>query len=219
MTKLSNLTHILKLWWHNYVSCPLRISPVLTISRSGSACDTICITSMCTAFPNLVTIIANNCVAHAKTVGDRIIQLNLRWSPKWQCHLPKLSGRHLNRATHLLHPITCATQHCHIYRIQCDALESCCKFQVRTGKHCNMYSGLQYKYKLISNTNLLNLSIFFFWMANKWALSGHSVPARRPLAIVTRYRLSILIVYEDPLLDYLWQIAVGFTIENIFRLL
>jgi len=105
------------------------------------------------------------------------------------------------------------------YRIQCDALESCCKFQVRTGKHCNMYSGLQYKYKLISNTNLLNLSIFFCWMANKWALSGHSVPARRALSIVTRYRLSILIVYKDPLLDYLWRIAVGFTIENIFRLL
>src|SRR6266436_6399716 len=75
----------------------------------------------------------------------------------------QLSRQHLNRATHPYHLCYTALPHlAQTYRIQCDALESCCKFQVRTGKHCNMYSGLQYKYKLISNTNLLNLSIFFF---------------------------------------------------------
>ena len=53
-----------------------------------------------------------------------------------------------------------------------------------TGKHCNMYSGLQYK--LISNTNLVNLyfvQIFFEWLTSghlvgpQWALSARSSPA------------------------------------------
>jgi len=64
-----------------------------------------------------------------------------------------------------------------------------------TGKHCNMYSGLQYK--LISNTNLLNLyfvQFCFEWLTSghlvgtQCALSGHSIPTRRLLSIATRYR-------------------------------
>ena len=44
---------------------------------------------------------------------------------------------------------------------------------VGTGKHCNMYSGLQYE--LISNTNLVNL--YFVQFLFEWLTSGHSVPA------------------------------------------
>jgi hypothetical protein len=82
--------------------------------------------------------------------------------------------------------------------------------------HCHICILSVYFTIIINFKQKFVISIFFF----KWLTSGHLVDTQRLLSIVTHYRqsiviinkdpFSIVIVYEDLFIDYLYGIAIRF---------